>query len=105
MKLLKLLDGINYSGNASDVTIASITHDSRKVKNGTLFIALKGSVSDGYDYIKDAVENGASAILANSRKVDIDANIPVLNVSNVRKSMSKIASNFFEQPSERLNII
>jgi len=105
MKLIELLNNINYSGYASDIDITSITHDSRKVKKGSLFIALKGEKNDGYDYINDAIQNGAAAILANSREVSIDSGIPVVNVLNVRKSMAKIAANFFRNPSERINLI
>ena len=80
MNLMELLKNIDYSGKISDIDINAITHDSRKVKKGSLFIALKGEKNDGYQYINDAVKNGASAILANSRPVYIDSNIPIVNV-------------------------
>ena len=105
MNLLKLLNKVEYWGNPSDVNITSVTHDSRKVKDGSLFIAIKGKMNDGYDYIDEAIKKGASAILANSRKVIINGNVPIVNVLNVRKSMSKIGSNFFEHPSKKLNLI
>ena len=105
MNLLKLLNNIDYSGKISDIDISAITHDSRKVKKGSLFIALKGENNDGYQYINDAIKNGASAILANSRPVDISNNIPVINVANVRQAMAKIACNFFQNPSKRINLV
>ena len=55
MKLSKILKNINYAGKLKDREITYITHDSRKVKKGTLFIALKGNKSDGHDYIFDAI--------------------------------------------------
>ena len=105
MKLSQLLNDVEYSGDSKDIDISSISHDSRKVTNGGLFIALKGNHSDGYNYINDAINNGASAILANSRKVVIEEDLPVINVSNVRLAMSKIASNFYGHPSEDINLI
>ena len=105
MNLIKLLDNINYNGNPSDVNISSIVHDSRKVAEGGLFIALKGEKNDGYNYINQAIHNGAHAILANSREVIVEKNIPIINVSNVRQAMSKIASNFFNHPSKNINLI
>ncbi len=105
MNLSKLLKNINHSGNLSDVDIKSITHDSRKVKHGSLFIALKGEFEDGYKYINDAIKNGAVAILANSRPVYLKGETPVLNVSNVRQAMAKIACNFFDNPSKKINLI
>ena len=104
MNLSELLNNVDYTGNAKNIEISSIVHDSRKVSKGGLFIALKGKNSDGYDYIDEAICNGASAILANSRKVKTE-NIPVINVLNVRSAMSKIASNFFNHPSENINLI
>ena len=105
MNLIKLLDNINYTGNPADVNISSIVHDSRKVTKGGLFIALKGEKSDGYNYINQAIDKGAYAILANSREVVVDKNISIINVSNVRQSMSKLASNFFKHPSKNINLI
>lgn len=101
MNLPNLLNNINYSGDIKDIEISSLAHDSRKVAKGSLFIALKGRKSDGYDYIDEAINNGASAILANSRKVSISKDIPIINVENVRYVMSKIASNFFNHPSKK----
>jgi len=105
MNLPDLLNNINYSGNMRNVEISSVAHDSRKVAKGSLFIALKGKRSDGYDYINEAIDNGASAILANSRKVSITKEIPIINVENVRYVMSKIASNFYNHPSKNINLI
>ena len=65
MELSKIVKNINFSGNIDNREISYITHDSRKVKEGTLFIALKGIQSDGHDFIFDAIDKGAIAIIAN----------------------------------------
>jgi len=104
MKLSKLLYNIRYKGKTDDREISYITHDSRKVKQGTLFIALKGINSDGHDYIFDAIDNGAIAIVANGRAPSTNI-VPILQVDNPRKIMSQIASNFFESKQSNLKIV
>ena len=104
MKLSKIFYNINFSGKLKDREITYITHDSRKVKDGTLFIALKGSNSDGHDYIFDAINKGAIAVLANGRAPATDI-VPILQVKNPRKIMSKVAYNFFNSKNLKLNII
>ena len=104
MKLSKLLKNINYSGQHNDQEISSIAYDSRKVKNNCLFIAVTGENYDGHDYINEAINNGASAILANGR-APISSKVPIMQVQNPRKAMSKIAANFYNNPSRKLNVI
>ena len=62
-KLSSILDGIEYFGVADDRLIESISYDSRKIKNNSLFIAISGFESDGHNYIKNAIKAGAVAIL------------------------------------------
>ena len=104
MQLNILLKNIEYYGNPDSRDISYITHDSRKVKKGTLYIALKGYKNDGHDYIFDAIKKGAIAVIANGR-APITNKVPIIQVKNPRKAMSKIASNFFNKPSNSLKII
>jgi len=104
MKLSKLINGLKFNGTPGDCEIKSIIHDSRKVREGSLFIAIKGFETDGHDYILDAIKNGASAIVSNGRSID-NLPIPVVKVNNPRESMSQISANFYEHPSRDLNII
>ena len=104
MKLSKILNNINYAGKLKDREITYITHDSRKVKKGTLFIALKGDKSDGHDYIFEAIDKGAIAVLANGRAPATDI-VPILQVKNPRKIMSRVAYNFFDSKKLNLNLI
>lgn len=104
MRLSKLVQDINYTGRADDRDISYITHDSRKVKQGTLFIAFKGIKSDGHDFIFDAIDKGAVAIIANGRAPSTNK-VPILQVDNPRKIMSKIATNFFKTDFNYLKMI
>jgi len=105
LKLSKLLDGvkiIKYTGDL-DKEIEGITYDSRQAKKNYLFICIKGQVSDGHDYIDNAIENGAVALLVN-RPVEKE-NMTIVQVENTRIAMPVIAANFYGNPSERLKLI
>ena len=104
MKLSKLLKGISCNEITQDCEVASIIHDSRKVKKGSLFVAIKGMKSDGHDYILDAVSKGAVAVMSNGRSLD-NLPVPVVKVKNTRACMSQISANFYDHPSKDLNVI
>ena len=103
MKLNELMQGIKFDGKVDSRNISSIVHDSRKVKENSLFIVIEGSKNDGYSYINEALKKGATAIVANGRQVGNIA-VPVMHVNNTRIAMSKIASNFYGNPSEKMKI-
>ena len=104
MNLDKLINNIIYRGTADNRKILNITHDSRKVKKGTLFIAMPGKNNDGHDYIFDAIDKGAIAVIANGRS-PVTNKVPIIQVKNPRKIMSKISANFYMEPSKKLNVI
>ena len=104
MNLSKIVKNISFNGNSDNREISYIAHDSRKVKEGTLFIAIAGQYNDGHDYIFDAIKKGAVAVIANGRSPQTDK-VPILQVKNPRKAMSKIAANFYNNPSKDVNII
>ena len=104
MTLKDLLKKLKFTGKIDGREISGIAHDSRKVKAGTLFVAIKGQKSDGYEFIPSAIERGASAIIANGRATEI-TDIPVVHVSDTREAMSHIAANFYGRPSEDMNIV
>jgi UDP-N-acetylmuramoyl-L-alanyl-D-glutamate--2,6-diaminopimelate ligase len=104
MKLQTLLsylhDFTTYVGE--NPTITSIEMDSRQVKKGALFICIKGFTVDGHDFAKQAVENGAVAIIA-ERPLDVDA--PVIVVRDSRRAMAVLADAFYGQPTHQLHLI
>lgn len=78
-----------------------ITPDSRLVKPGDIFVAIKGLTSDGHDFINDAVKNGAEVIVG-----ERDLNLPdYIKVSDSREALGELASEFFGRPSEKLKVI
>ena len=103
----KLLLGLDYKilqSVKNDIDYSGMEYDSRKIKEGDIFIALEGAVSDGHEYIKQAVENGAKGVLV-SKKVDLEFPVEYILVKDLRKNLGRIASNFYNYPQNQLKII
>lgn len=104
MKLHTLLSNLHllveYKGSNPEIT--SIENDNRKCKPGSLFVCINGYTVDGHDYAQSAVENGASAILA-ERPLDLD--IPVIVVRDTKRAMAMIADAFYGHPTHSLRLI
>ena len=89
------------TGNA-DLNIASIEYDSRRITSDALFVAISGEKFDGYDFAKQAVANGAVALLG-ERDV-CPAAAAHVTVSNARQAMADIAARFYGYPAAKLNL-
>ncbi len=85
------------SDPGADPEITSIHNNSREVKPGGLFIAIKGFNSDGHDYIEDALERGAVAVVAQQRLTGVPR---AVEVADSRKAMASIAARFYNNPSQ-----
>jgi UDP-N-acetylmuramoyl-L-alanyl-D-glutamate--2,6-diaminopimelate ligase len=84
------------------VTINDVTHDSRAVRPGVMFVAIRGSLHDGHDYVTAAAEAGASAVLVDHR---VDAMVPQIVVNDTRVAMPYAARNVHGRPDEALSIV
>ena len=96
------------SPNLGGRLITSVEYDSRKVGNGSCFVALKGLVTDGHKYLSDAVERGASLLVVeNSVEVEksIEDEVAVIRVGDTRKELARIADRFYDHPSAALDVI
>src|SRR5699024_5251827 len=88
-----------------DVEITGLQMDSRKIEAGNLFICvpeIKGFLEDRHNFAKDAVKNGAVALIV-ERDVDID--VPKIFVKDARYTMAVIASHFYDYPSHEMTLI
>ena len=106
MKLDRLLQKITYTcvqGN-TNTEISSVIYDSRKVTDGSLFICIKGAVSDGHRFIPMAIEKGAVALVVED-DVSVPENITVIKVENSRKAMAYISAEYFGNPTDKLKVI
>ena len=91
-----------------DIKIENISFDSRNIKPQSLFIAIAGFKSDGHDFIDLAIENNAIAILCDENySYDIKKNedICFIKVSNTRKYLAPLASNFYDNPTRKLSVV
>lgn len=103
--LIKNLKYIKLIGN-ENVEISNLTIDSRKVKKGSMYGAIKGFNVDGHKFIKNCIENGASLIVCEDLEdFCIDDNVAILQVENTRKALAIIAKNFYNNPTENINLI
>ena len=86
-----------------DVELAGIAIDSRAVKPGYLFVAMKGGTADGHDYIQKAIDNGAVAVVGEKDLSGLS--VPYVRLENTRRSLTWLAGAFYEGPGRRLTVI
>ena len=87
--LHQLLDKLDYRliKGSLDTKVTDIFYDSRKVAPDTMFVCMVGSLSDGHEYIPDAVKKGASVVVM-EREIEVDADVTVVYVESARKALS-----------------
>ncbi|MCP4680722.1 MAG: UDP-N-acetylmuramoyl-L-alanyl-D-glutamate--2,6-diaminopimelate ligase [Desulfobacterales bacterium] len=101
--LLKAIPSYDFK-NGAGREIKGIAYDSRAVKPGYLFVALKGNMQDGHNYFADAIQNGAVALIGENFK-GIDGEIAMIQVRDSRAALSKLAARFYGYPSSEMNMI
>lgn len=102
--LLKSIKVLNIAGS-TEHEITGVNIDSRKVENGHMFIAMRGTQVDGHAYIGKAIENGAKAVLCEEIPSDINDDITYIQVESCEDSVGKIASVFYGEPSRKLKLV
>jgi len=108
MKLLQdILFGIEIVevAGSTHTAIPNVCFDSRNVTKDDLFVAVKGTESDGHDYISQAIEKGAVAILAEELPLTKADRLTFIRVKDSAKALGIIASNFYDNPSEKLKLV
>lgn len=103
MKLQDLLKGIAVleSTAAPDTEINEVRYDSRAVRPGDLFVAIRGYATDGHQYIGKALEQGAAAIVCE----EAPAGAPAVVVENARRALAEIAANRFGHPADSMTML
>jgi len=104
INLIKDLDVVRLIGN-DNISVSGITFDSRKTQPGTLFVAVKGTQSDGHDYIDSAVESGSPAIICEILPAKLPAHITLVQVKDSAKALALSASAFYNHPSRKLKLV
>ena len=111
MKLKEMLvglEGLKVKGKL-DIEIKGLTSNSQEVKEGYLFVAIKGFSADGHKFINDAVEKGAVAILieegCNLKEIKVPEEITIVMAKNTREALAITSSNFYDNPSKKFKLI
>lgn len=108
MRLSELLKDFSLSEvrGSLDTEIANINTDSRKVQQGDLFIAVKGTQTDGHAFIDSAIANGATAILVSDPiPAQAPADTVFIRVENTETAVGPIATHFYGNPTERMKLV
>jgi UDP-N-acetylmuramoyl-L-alanyl-D-glutamate--2,6-diaminopimelate ligase len=108
VSLESLLEGVEVRSRVPlrEITILQVTHDSRKVQPGALFVAIPGVTTDGTLFAREAAAKGALAVVSESAApADWPAEIPWTQVAEARKALAITAANFFGRPANALQLI
>lgn len=107
-KILVGIEGLKAKGNL-DLDISSIECDYRQIKQGSLFVAIKGYEIDGHTFINKAIEKGAKAIIfeegANYKEFMSAKGVTLIMAPNTRLALAECSCNFFDNPSKKMKVI
>ncbi len=90
---------------SEDIGIRQLEFDSRRIFPGSLFIAVKGSNTDGHEYIQQAIQKGAVAIVCETLPAEINGSVTYIRVADSSYSMGIMASTFYDNPSSKLQLV
>lgn len=96
---------IEAVNGSTDVAIEKMEFDSRKISENDVFIAIRGTISDGHDFIEIAINKGAIAIICDTFPKIIISGITYIQVKDTNKAMAFMAANYFENPSQKLKLV
>jgi UDP-N-acetylmuramoyl-L-alanyl-D-glutamate--2,6-diaminopimelate ligase len=108
MKLLKDIiykTGIVEISGATSTGIAAVCSDSRKAREGSMFVAVRGTQSDGHAYIDQVIEQGAVAVVCEVMPQNRHDGITYVKVTDSAMALGQIASNYFDSPSAKLKLV
>jgi len=90
---------------STDLAIEKMEFDSRKIAESDVFIAIRGTISDGHEFIETAINKGAVAIICDEFPEIIVQGITYIKVNDTNKAMAFMAANYFDNPSQKLKLI
>ncbi|MFZ5471939.1 MAG: UDP-N-acetylmuramoyl-L-alanyl-D-glutamate--2,6-diaminopimelate ligase [Myxococcota bacterium] len=107
MKLNELLSGVGVEPAPTPkhkVEVTGVAQDSRAVKPGDLFVALPGTKADGTQFVAEAVQKGAVAVLT-EKQIEPLGKVPIFHATSARKALALIAANFYGKPADELTLL
>ena len=102
MNFLDLLNGAEILASSGNPEITGVEYDSRKLKPGDVFVAMRGESSDGSRFVEQAVSAGAVAVITDSDRAP--ANVAWAKVLHGRRALAIVSSNFYEHPAEKIAV-
>jgi UDP-N-acetylmuramoyl-L-alanyl-D-glutamate--2,6-diaminopimelate ligase len=101
-RLNDILDGVRVQAieNPTNPIVGGLTYDSRAVKDGDCFFAVRGTQSDGHRYIASAIERGAKSIICEKMPEVRNADVAYVVVEDSNIAMAHMAAAFYDHPSE-----
>lgn len=103
MRLGELLQDIVTAGEYdASASVSGIAYDSRKVRPGDVFVCIKGYQTDGHQYIRDAADHGAVAVVALDK---VDSDLPVVYTDDTRIALARMANRFYGEPTKKFHLI
>lgn len=97
--------GIEAVHGATDITISKIEFDSRKIELNDVFVAIRGTLSDGHDYIEKALSLGAIAVICEEFPSVIVNGVTYIKVKDSNEALAFLAANYYENPSENIRLV
>ena len=106
MRLTQLLERLRYevSQGSDGINVTELINDSRKVTEGSVFVCIRGAVSDGHAFARDVAEKGAAALVV-EKDVDVPQNVTVIRVEDTRYALALMSAAYFGYPAEKLKVI
>jgi UDP-N-acetylmuramoyl-L-alanyl-D-glutamate--2,6-diaminopimelate ligase len=105
MRILELVKGLyDFDITGDDINIESLSYNTASLSENSLFFCIEGLKTDGHNFAQKAVDNGARALVI-SKDIQINGNVTKIKVRDTREAMSIISSNFYGNPSKKLDII
>ena len=108
---MKILKDIVYKvaieaiKGSTDIAIKKVEFDSRKIETNDLFVAIRGTISDGHDFIEKAIELGASAIICDTLPAAISEGVTYVQVKDTNAALAVVAANYYDNPSKKLQLV
>jgi UDP-N-acetylmuramoyl-L-alanyl-D-glutamate--2,6-diaminopimelate ligase len=90
---------------STEIAINQLHFDSRKIEKNDLFVAIRGTVSDGHDFIEKAIELGATAVICDTLPVNLANGVTYVCVKDTNSALAFVAANFYGNPSQKLKLV
>src|SRR5919109_1680355 len=104
MTFQQILDGAEVLSQRGNPVVTGLEYDSRRIKPGYVFLAMRGETSDGNKYIDNAIAAGAVAIVSDSERELPREGVAWAQVPHGRRALARLSANFFKRPAEKLFI-